>query len=275
MNNHAVRFQVEPGAALRRSEAKSARSVLDAALRPLLAVCLSAALSAGAWQAWRWATSAPLFAIEKIRFTGLSHATEEALTRRSGLALGQNLFRADLAHASRAIESHPWVASARLERRLPSTVVASIIEHRPAALVQLGNLYVLDDQGELFKRKAPEDGLDLPLVTGLARDDAQKPEMKVRLWTALQLLDAWRAEGFAVAELSELRLDDDNGATLFARDGDGVQQIRLGRTAFAQKLHRLAQVRAALARRGERAAKIDLDNQARPEWVSAQLTQQR
>jgi cell division protein FtsQ len=156
-------------------------------------------------------------------------------------------------------------------------VVASVIEHRPAALVQLGNLYVLDDQGELFKRKAPEDGLDLPLVTGLARDDAQKPEMKVRLWTALQLLDAWRAEGLAVGELSELRLDDDNGATLFARDGDGdgVQQIRLGRTAFAQKLHRLAQVRAALARRGERAAKIDLDNQARPEWVSAQLTQQR
>jgi cell division protein FtsQ len=141
--------------------------------------------------------------------------------------------------------------------------------------VQLGNLYVLDDQGELFKRKAPEDGLDLPLVTGLARDDAKKPEMKVRLWTALQLLDAWRAEGLAIGELSELRLDDDNGATLFARDEGGVQQIRLGRTAFAQKLHRLAQVRAALARRGERAAKIDLDNQARPEWVSAQLTQQR
>jgi cell division protein FtsQ len=275
MNDHAVRFQVEPGAALRRSEAQSTRSILDGALRPLLAVCLSTALSAGAWQAWRWATSAPLFAIEQIRFTGLSHATEEALTRRSGLAVGQNLFRADLARASRALESHPWVASARLERRLPSTVVASIIEHRPAALVQLGNLYVLDDQGELFKRKAPEDGLDLPLVTGLARDDAQKPEMKVRLWTALQLLDAWRAEGLAVGELSELRLDDDNGATLFARDEGGVQQIRLGRTAFAQKLHRLAQVRAALARRGERAAKIDLDNQARPEWVSAQLTQQR
>jgi hypothetical protein len=36
-------------------------------------------------------------------------------------------------------------------------------------------------------------------------------------------------------------------------------------------LRRLAQVRAALARRGERAARIDLDNEARPEWVAAQL----
>jgi hypothetical protein len=37
------------------------------------------------------------------------------------------------------------------------------------------------------------------------------------------------------------------------------------------QLRRLAQLRAALARRGEHAARIDLDSQARPEWVSAQL----
>lgn len=274
MSVETVTFRAEPGAALRRSERKPKRALLEPILRTLLAIGLSAALSVGAWQGYQLVTTSPLFAISRVRFVGLSHAAEEELLRKSGLSIGQNLFRADLARASRAIEAHPWVASARLERRLPSTVIASVVEHRPMALVQLGNLYVLDDQGALFKRAAPEDALDLPLVTGLGRDDVARPETKLRLLLALQLVDAWNAQGLTGAQLSELRLEEDS-ATLFSREGAGVQEIRLGRGDFPAKLRKLSQVRAALARRGERAARIDLDNQARPEWVSAQLTSPR
>ena len=273
MQLQSTRFRAEPKAALRRSERRTS-ALSQAFVRTGLAVALSAAASAGAWQAWRWAMTAPLFAISEIRFSGLEHAGEADLLHRSGLSLGENLFHADLARASRAIEAHPWVASARLERRLPARVIASVVEHRAVALVQAGSLYLLDDQGQVFKRKAPDDGVDLPIITGLAREDLGKPETNLRLATALQLLDAWKAEGFATAALSEIRLDG-VAATLFAREGDGLQEIRLGAAGFPLKLHKLSQVRAALARRGERAARIDLDNQSRPEWVSAQLTFQR
>src|SRR5262249_32090295 len=161
--------------------------------------------------------------------------------------------------ATLALESHPWVVSARVERRFPSTILATVLEHRPAALVQLGGLYVLDEQGRLFKRAAPDDGLDLPLITGLTRDEWQRPESQVRLWSALHFLDAWRGEGLPVAALSELRIDD--GLTAFARDGDSVQEIRVGTGSVSEKIRKLSQVRAALARRGEHAARIDLDNQ--------------
>jgi cell division protein FtsQ len=268
-----VRFRVQQEAALRRSERKPG-ALWQAFARTGLAVLLSAAVSAGAWQAYRWATTSPLFAITEIRFAGLDHATERELLRRSGLSLGENLFHADLARASKAIEAHPWVASARLERRLPSRVIASVVEYRAVLLVQLGALYLLDDQGQLFMRKAPDDGIDLPVVTGLAREDLGKPETSMRLLQSLHLLDAWKAEGYPPASLSEVRLDG-AGATLFARFDEAVQEIRLGSGDFPLKLHKLSQVRAALARRGERAARIDLDNQSRPEWVSAQLTFQR
>lgn len=268
-----AQFRVEAKAALRRSERKPL-ALVQAFLRTGLAVALSAGASAGAWQAYRWAMSAPLFAITEIRFAGLEHATEAELLRRSGLALGENLFHADLARASKAIEAHPWVASARLERRLPSRVVASVVEHRAVALVQLGGLYLLDDQGQLFKRKAADDGVDLPVITGLAREELGKPETSLRLAVGLQLLDAWKAEGYPAATLVELRLEG-GAATLFARLDGAVEEIRLGSGDFPLKLHKLSQVRAALARRGERAARIDLDNQSRPEWVSAQLTSER
>jgi cell division protein FtsQ len=268
-------------AVMRRAAAEAERSAfkasLDAALRTLAAAALSAALSIGAWQAWRWATASPMFTVREIRFTGLSHATEGELIRRSGLALGDNLFRADLPRAARAIESHPWIAAALIERRLPGTLLVTVEEHRPAALVEAGSIYVLDDEGRLFKRAAPEDGLDLPILTGLSRDawQSRRPELHLRLLSALHLLDAWRAANLSTSALSEVRLEEDSGFTLFAHDSGGLQEIRLGARDLPLKLRRLAQVRAALARRGERAARIDLDNPARPDQAAATLADKR
>jgi cell division protein FtsQ len=274
-------FKALQMAQVRRAEAERDRaawkSVLGAALRTLFAAVLSAAVSLGAWEGWRWATSSEAFAIREIRFQGLSHATEQDLLHRSGLKPGDNLFRADLAKAGRAMQANPWVASARLARRLPGQVVATVVEHRPAALVQLGGLYLLDDEGRLFKKAAPEDKVDLPIVTGLSRDGwaDRKPELQLRLFGALHLLDTWQAAGNALAAVSEVRLDEDGGYTLFAHDGTAVQEVRLGSTDISLKLQRLAQVRAALARRGERASRIDLDNPARPDQAAATLADKR
>jgi cell division protein FtsQ len=253
------------------------KSVVDAGVRTLAAAAVSAALSLAAWEGWQWATASEAFAVREIRFHGLVHAREADLLQRSGLKLGTNLFRADLSRAARAIEGNPWVSSARLARRLPGEVLASVVEHRPAALVRLGGLYVLDEDGEVFKRAAPEDGLDLPVVTGIPREAwaDRKPEVQLRLFGALHLLDAWRAGGFAIGAVSEVRLDENGGFTVFAHDGTAVQEVRLGSSDISLKLRRLAQVRAALARRGERAARIDLDNPARPDQAAATLADKR
>lgn len=276
-----VGFRPVDPAVLRRAAAEAERSAfknaLDAALRTLAAAALSAAISLGAWQAWRWATGSPLFAVREIRFEGLVHATDGDLLRRSGLAPGQNLFRVDLARAARAIESHPWVAAVRIDRRLPGVLVIEVREHRPAALVQLGSLYLLDDEGRLFKRAAPDDGLDLPIITGLPREAwlERRPELQLRLLAALHLLDTWRGAGMPVSALSELRLDEGGAFTLFVHDGELVQEIRLGADNLSLKLRRLAEVRAALSRRGERATRIDLDNPARPDQAAATLADKR
>ena len=287
-----------------QAERSSFKSAVGAALRTLAAAAVSAALSLGLWQAWRWATVSPVFALREIHFTGLVHSSEGELTRKSGLVPGENLLRADLPRAARALEAQPWVAAVRIERRLPGTLEVTVEEHRPAALVQAGALYVLDDEGRLFKRAAPEDGLDLPIITGFSRDaweerppsatggaqraehwTSRRPELQLRLLSALHLLDSWKVAGFNVSALSEVRLDDDGAFTLFAHDAggrkagaleaDSVQEIRLGARDLALELRRLAQVRAALGRRGERATRIDLDNPARPDQAAATLADKR
>lgn len=253
------------------------RSTLSGILRTLAAAAVSAALSFTAWQAWTWATRSDAFALRQVEFTGLVHAREPALLKASGLAQGENLFRLDLGRVARALQAQPWVASARLERRLPGTIRVAVTEHRPAALVRFGALYVLDEEGRIFKRAEPDDALDLPIIAGLSRDAwlDRKPELQLRLYGALHLLDTWQAAGFKLASLSELRLDEGGGFTLFDRGGGSLQEIRLGQNDISLELQRLAQIRAALARRGERASRIDLDNPARPDQAAATLADKR
>jgi cell division protein FtsQ len=253
------------------------RSVFGALLRTAAAAAVSGALSFVGWQVWQWATASDAFALRTVHFSGLVHTREPELFHRSGLRIGENLLLADLSRAARAIQADPWVASARLERRLPGDVAASIVEHRPAALVELGGLYVLDDEGRLFKRAAAEDGLDLPILTGISRQAwvDRKPDLQLRLFAALHLLDTWQASGLSLGTVSEIRLEEGGGVTVFAHDGVAVQEVRLGAGDVSLKLQRLAQVRAALARRGERAERIDLDNPARPDQAAATLADKR
>ena len=48
-------------------------------------------------------TASPAFALQEIRFSGVLHAQESELVRRSGLTLGENLFKADLVRAVKSV----------------------------------------------------------------------------------------------------------------------------------------------------------------------------
>ena len=137
-----------------------------------------------------------------------------------------------------------------------------------AAMVSLGDLYLLDEDGEPFKRVQPSDALDLPIVTGVEREDcvARHDETVLRLTTALALARAYSASAKG-NPLSEIHLELE-GVTLITADGEHVQ---LGEGAWPEKLERLARVRQELKARALTAAVIRLDNRARPSSVTVSL----
>lgn len=254
---------------------QSAFTVLAAFARTLCAVALSAALAFAGAHAQRWLSGGAPFAIREIHFTGLQRAGEADLLARSGLRSGDNILAADLAAAARGIAQHPWVASVQLARRLPGAIEVRVREHEPAALVDLGGLYATDAQGRLFKRVTRADAIDLPLVTGLQRTawDADRPAAQARLSAALRLLAEWRRQGLPLSRLSEVRIDADGGLTLFEQQPDSVLEVRVGASDFATRLSRLSHIHGALARRGERPVRIDLDliKPGSGSWAAAQV----
>lgn len=240
-------------------------------LKGLLAAVLTAGLVWGAIELRAWAIASPRFQLQEANFTGLNRASRAELVKLSGLAMGQNLFAMDVPALEKAMLQHPWVHSVEVTRHFPASVSVEVVEHTPEALVVLGDLYVLNGEGEPFKRVTPGDGLDLPLVTGVVRDDYVKDPAVVRerLKAALEVARSYSALKIGVHErLSELRLD---GASL-ALVTVGGQEVLMGEGNTEAKLSRLTRVRRELSAKGLAADVIHLDNRARPGWVAVKLS---
>lgn len=218
-----------------------------------------------------WLRKTEHFAITRITVTGNDRASKAALLERARLAPGQNLFAIDLERARLSIAAHPWVASAELKRRLPNALDLSIVERHPAAILALGELYLVDADGEPFKRLQAEDGVDLPIITGVDREEFEGKNARgnERVKLGLLALEAWgRSAGGKPEALSEARLGAE-GVTLVTASG---LEVRIGDEDFDSRLSRLARVRAELQQRSLIAQVVRLDNRARPGWVAVQLS---
>jgi cell division protein FtsQ len=237
----------------------------------LLAAALTAGLIWGGVELRVWALSSPRFQLQEANFTGLTRASSAELVKLSGLSVGQNLFSLDVPALEKAMLQHPWVRSVEMTRHFPATVFVEVVEHTPEALVVLGDLYVLDGEGEPFKRVTPGDGLDLPLVTGVERDAyVKEPEaVRGRMKSAIEVAHAYGALKPGRHErLSEVRVD----GTSLALVTVAGQEVLLGEGNTEAKLARLTRVRRELSTRGLTADVIHLENRARPGWVAVKLS---
>lgn len=88
------------------------------------------------------------------------------------IALGQvdrSMLNVELADVRAQIVRLPWVADARVSRRLPDTLVVDIVERTPAAVWQhQGNLALIDSSGVVLEAVSPQAMPDLPLLVGEA-----------------------------------------------------------------------------------------------------------
>ncbi|MCS6913295.1 MAG: FtsQ-type POTRA domain-containing protein [Myxococcales bacterium] len=245
------------------------RSLGPGMLRLAGALLTALALAGSVIGSLHWLRRSPHFALRTIRISPTNHVPREVLLQRAQLALGENLFRVNLARAERALMAEPWIRRARLRRELPDTVVLEIEEHQARALVALGALYLTNADGVVFKRATPEEARGLPVVTGIGREGyiADRATAQAQIRQALAVLDVFCAPGRP--SIGEVHLDLLGGATLYTETGVA---IRLRTTdAIGTRLASFDAVWAELNRRGERPAVIFLDNRAHPDQVTVRL----
>lgn len=266
----------------RRIDAAAKRASLKSALLRVgkgvaqVGLILGLAVAAGyfAPDAYRWARHSKALAVKQIHFRGLQRLTESELLRVAGLSLGKNLIDLDPEAAERALSAHPWVKRSEVRRQFPSTLTVEIEEHVPEAMVSLGDLYLVDSDGEPFKRVQAGDPGDLLLISGVERESyVRAPQReKKRLAQALGVASAYGDSPLnRRAPLSEVRMEQNEVVLVLKGAGE---EVRMGEGNTEEKLSWLERIYAELLSKNLRAEVIHLDNRARPGWVTAKVKSQ-
>lgn len=201
-----------------------------------VAVVLAAVpvLAYGGWRGYKEITTTERLAIETIEIAGAFRVSEDDIHDLAGIEEGDNILSFRESVVAGKIRRNPWIKEVDISRGLPSTVTIEVTEREPLALVKLDAMYVMDTSGVVFKKYSPEDGLDLPVITGLSADGLRDTsgELEEGLLELIRTLKG--REGFNLAKVSEIHADRVFGLSVYTLD-EGVR-LDVGLQGFAPKL---------------------------------------
>lgn len=240
--------------------------------RVIIPILVVAGLGYGGYKAYGFVTGSPHFRVTKLKFNPTVHLDEKELRRLSGVNAKTNIFKVDLDEMKRRFERHPWVAKATINRRLPDTLKVKIVEQQAAAIVAMGTFYLVNDQGEPFKKARLEEVMDHPVISGIARQAYEKNPVKAkkRIREALRFLRRYREKPRPA--IGELHLEADRSFVIYTRKK--AVEVRLGKGGWNQKLLRLDAILTALGDETGNVRVIRLDNEVRPQRVTVQIAEE-
>ncbi|NOQ52303.1 MAG: FtsQ-type POTRA domain-containing protein [Desulfuromonadaceae bacterium] len=236
------------------------RKILHRSLRVSVALFSGALILVGGFVAGQLLIASDLFRIDQVNVQGGEGLSHRQIIALSDIQTGMNTFNLDLELIGRKIEGNPWVREARVQRIFPRQVAIQIRERKPVAIINLGYLYYLDDQGEVFKVLDAADQLDYPIITGF---DYKKIEQRDRQYAGdlkaiVELLaDLRQREKFKLSQISEIHRETGGSFALFTVNG--AVKVKLGQDNFTEKLDRLERIYAQLQPRLSILDYIDLN----------------
>ncbi len=224
----------------RKMAAEGQSPLVRAGLGLLVAVLAIGAFAGGGYALWRAVSESPHFNVRQVIVLHNQMANASDVTALLGVSADQNLFKLDLGSLKAEAEHHPWIASVRVYRRLPATLVVDVTEHKPVALLQSGGFFYVSDKGVVFKSVRPGENTDYPIVTGIDIADIRKKDAAALkgVQESVDLLAVIRAGGTPdLDSLDELHWDPALGVTLYS--SAQVPVVALGTAPWETKWKQL------------------------------------
>lgn len=198
--------------------------------------------------------------LERIEVNNLKRLTREDVIGLAGIKSGEDMLGLKLRRIGEQLSKNPWVEKVRVRRYFPHTLAIDVTEREPAAVVNMGYLYYLDRNGEVFKPLNEGDKLDYPVLTGMTeeemgKDPAGSREVLKRVLNLIALIE--KGSTIRLEDVSEIHYDKGFGFTIFTAQG-GVP-VKLGNGEFDEKLARLAKIYRDLMTQAPNLVYIDLD----------------
>ena len=198
----------------------------------------------------------PYLSIRETVVRGCKELTEKEILTLAAVRPATNILTLNPDAVARRIRKNPWVQQVFIGREFPDRLVIVVRERKAIAILQgEKGLYLLDSEGSPFKKLAPEDELNLPIITGCVRE-GKTDEALVKKSLALLSYLAGAKDIPAIGGVSEIHGNETFGLSLFTDVG---LCLKLGYDGYEQKLKRLTPVMADLDRKNLKAGFLLID----------------
>jgi cell division septal protein FtsQ len=203
----------------------------------------------------------PWLQVKKIQVEGCVNHTPAEILDIADIGPQVNLLSLNLNQICQQLESSPWIEKAQVKRTFPDQLYIGISERKPAALINLNQLHLVDRNGVIFKKAAHQEGQGLPIVTGIEWESLMNNKKKytILINEALSLLSLFEQKGFKKSYISEININPTLGLTVYTTNN--TLQIVMGFAPFQKKCSRLYVIMDDLNNKNLTAQKIDLNYQ--------------
>ncbi len=195
--------------------------------------------------------------LEKVAVDGNHYLSEDDVIKAAALPLGESMFKLDLNGSLEKVKAMDWVERAFIERRLPRSIVISVRERKPVALLDNGELYGVDGEGRVLSPSPALLREDLPLISGAAgaAEAVGTTRTAEALKPALDLIAfLHKKDGVLAQDVSEINLGDAGSVKVTFIDGI---QAHFDPPIEETDLKRMAMVLSDLNQKGRHAATMD------------------
>lgn len=195
--------------------------------------------------------------LSKVSVEGAHYLEEGEIVKAAGLPMGESMFKLDLERTVEGVRSLHWAERVFIERRLPSSIMISVRERTPVALVDHGGLYGLDREGRVLPPSTALLGEDLPLISGVAftPDAVGTTLLAESLKPALDFLGfLGQEDGTLLQSVSEVSLTEPGSLRVTFIDGI---EASFEPPVSVTELKRMALIQSDLSQKGKRAGTLD------------------
>jgi cell division protein FtsQ len=183
----------------------------------------------------------PLFSLQSIKIKGATQLTDQEIMRRAIPFLRESIFKADVDKVKEAVLAHPFVKEVSIKRVYPFSLLIEVKERSASALWvnPQGEVMVLDEEGEAYRRLSKEEAGSLFLVHARDKETAKSLYKQV---------GSWIREG-AIRKESISEVVYNEGSITLVHMADGVEII-LGKEDQKARLKRASAVLEDAKKRG-------------------------
>jgi cell division septal protein FtsQ len=198
-----------------------------------------------------------VLAVRNVAVVGASRAPAAEIVRALGLAAGTPVLSVDAPELVRRVETHPWVAHARVTLLRPGRILVAVEEREPVAIALLGNpptRFWLDASGTPFLPVGKDDPGDRLAVLG--PEDAAPLAADPRFAEGVALASSLRRHG--IRGVKSVQVARGAPELLPALELESGARVALGAGEHEAKLERLAALLRARPAELAFAREIDL-----------------